>query len=127
MDKELIFKASLLQQQSDQIEQKLNLISQQLHELQHFNAELEELSKNRSKEILSSLGKGIFLKTNVSEEKLFVDVGSGVLVRKNFEETKKLIEDQTLKLNQLAEESTKDLQKVNGELSELMSKLESSK
>jgi len=127
MDKELIFKASMLQQQSEQIEQKLGLIGQQLHELRKFKSELEEIIKDDKKEILAPLGKGIFLKSTIIEDKLFVDVGAGVLVKKTPEDTQKIVEVQITRLDELADSTNEEFEKINLKLTSLMSEIEKNK
>lgn len=101
MDDELIIKLQETHRQSQEIEEKFKVVEQQLDELQKFASSLEDLDKNSNKEILASLGKGVYIKSDIKDEKLFVDVGSGVLVRKSIEESRQVVEEQSKKLNEM--------------------------
>ena len=101
MNDELIIKLQETHQQSQEIEEKFKVVEQQLDELQKFASSLEDLDKNSNKEILASLGKGVYIKSDIKDEKLFVDVGSGVLVRKSIEESRQVVEEQSKKLNEI--------------------------
>ena len=101
MDDELIIKLQETHRQSQEIEEKFKVVEQQLDELQKFASSLEDLGKNSNKEILASLGKGVYIKSDIKDEKLFVDVGSGILVRKSIEESRQVVEEQSKKLNEM--------------------------
>ena len=101
MDDELIIKLQETHRQSQEIEEKFKVVEQQLDELQKFASSLEDLDKNSNKEILASLGKGVYIKSDIKDEKLFVDVGSGILVRKSIEESRQVVEEQSKKLNEM--------------------------
>src|SRR3989344_6886921 len=101
MDQETMLKASFLERQTQELEQYLEFIDSQINELELFKENLAVLSKSEEKEILSSLGKGVFLKGNMTEKKLFVEVGSGVVLRKTPKETQETISLQVKRLKEL--------------------------
>jgi len=73
INQELLMKATMLQQQSQEIEQNLAIIDTQVSELSEFTKNLADLSSSSEKEILSSIGKGVFAKTTLADKDLFVD------------------------------------------------------
>ena len=53
------------------------------------------LCKNDEKEILASLGRGVYIKGKIEDnKKLFVEVGAGVVLKKTPFETRNIIEEQ---------------------------------
>jgi prefoldin alpha subunit len=98
---ELMMKMQESYQQSREIEEKLQIIDQQIVELQRFEISLNDMDKNESKEMLASLGKGVFVKSEMKKEKLFVDVGAGVYVRKDVDDAKKVVLEQLKRLGEL--------------------------
>jgi len=109
MNQELMFELEELNRQSKDNEERLRIVEQQILELKSFENNLEELENNENNEILASLGKGVFIKADLKEENLFVEVGSGILVKKSLGNSKKIAEQQTKKLiemkNQLLSEN----------------------
>ena len=92
MNEELLQKAVMMQQESQETERKLELIEEQLRELDEFSKGLELFEKSKEKEMLASFGKGVYVKSEIKDEKLFVNVGVGVVVRKSAAETKEIIQ-----------------------------------
>lgn len=98
MNEELIYQVSLLQQEAEKINSHLETIEKQILELNQISGYLSHINKSEEKEIISSLGKGIHLKTELKEKNLFVEVGAGVVIRKTPEEAIKVIESQLKRL-----------------------------
>jgi prefoldin alpha subunit len=99
MEEEIMFKLHQAHEQSKDIEGKMQIVEQQISELQKFGQTLSDLGENPNKEILAPLGKGVFIKSDIKDDKLFVDVGSGVLLKKSVDEAKNIIEEQKNRLN----------------------------
>ena len=127
MDQEAMLKAALFERQSQEIQEKLELVTRQIYELEQFKKNLKDFSESKEKEMLSSVGIGIYVKTSLEEKDLFVDVGAGVIVRKTPEETVKVIEDQISKLNEARIALTAQMDSFNAELQNLLEKIEKSK
>lgn len=124
MNEELMHELEEVNRESQELEEKLKIVDQQLGELKDFLAALEELSNSKEKEILASLGKGVYLKSNLSEENLFVEVGSGVLVKKSMSETKEIVEQQTSRLNALRTQIISENADINNRMQNLLNELE---
>ena len=97
---ELLMAASEIHQQAKDTEEKLSFIETQISELEEFTSNLDILISTEEKESISSLGKGVYLKTEIKEKKLFIQVGSGIVVRKTPEEAKQTISSQLQKLKE---------------------------
>ena len=97
IDQETIFKAQYLQQQMQQISENIEFLNKEIQELDVFNHSLKHLSNVKEKEMFASLGKGVYLKSQIeekSEKELLVEVGARVLVKKTPEETQEIIKKQ---------------------------------
>ncbi|MBU0907070.1 MAG: prefoldin subunit alpha [Nanoarchaeota archaeon] len=123
---ELLHRAMSLREKSEEIEKQLQFVSEQISELNRFAENLDVLMKNPEKEMLAGIGRGVHMKVSrAEEEKLFVEVGAGVVVRKTPKEAKEIVESQVKKFNEAkvqltgqlhehAEEFRKMLQEVEG-------------
>lgn len=100
MDAELIYKAQALQKQIEEMQAHADLIEREMGELVRFKNDLELLEKSQKKEVLSSLGKGVFMKTERVEKELFVEVGAGIIVKKTPLETRAVIDTQLKKITE---------------------------
>ena len=101
IDTQLLMDLELAGRKAKENEEKLEVVDKQLSELEAFNVYLKEISESEEKEILASVGKGVYLRADMRKDKLLVDVGSGVLVKKDSEETKTILKDQTQKLHEM--------------------------
>lgn len=117
---ELIFKLSMFEQQIQQLQQQLQAVEQGIVEITSLNIGLDELKDSKGKEILAPIGRGIFVKTKLLSEKLTVDVGGGNFVKKSIPETKKIIEKQIKKLEEVKKELNNNLEKLSEELVKVM-------
>ncbi|MCX6711989.1 MAG: prefoldin subunit alpha [Candidatus Woesearchaeota archaeon] len=90
----------ILDQTIRQIQQQLSILDQQLFELQRLNENLDEISKvNINSEILTPLGAGVFIKTQLKDNKdIFMNVGSNIITKKTVEESKNIINEQLQKI-----------------------------
>ncbi len=115
---ELIFKLSLLEQQSEQIEQQIHQVEQQIQEFLVLQENLNNL-KEKS-QILAPIGKGVFSKANLEEDKFFVSVGAGVMVKKSGEQAVKIIQEQISQLKEIRIQLIEAISQINSELEKLV-------
>ena len=113
---ELMQKFSMYEQQIMQLQQQLEAVEQAIVEMNSLVMGLNELIGSKDKEILAPIGRGIFVKTKLVSEDLTVDVGGKNFVKKSVPETKKLIEYQVKKLEEIKEELNDNLEEINNEL-----------
>jgi len=100
MNQELIFQASLMKKQAEELETHSELLQNQIEEMEKIKESITHILKTNEKEMLSSLGKGVHLKSELKEKALYVEVGSGVIVKKTPDETLDVINSQLRKLNE---------------------------
>ena len=90
-EKELMIKFSMFEQQIRQIQQQLEVLERNILEMNSLNFGLDEFKGAKGKDVLAQVGKNIFVKTKLAAEDLIVDIGNGNFVKKNIDDTKKLI------------------------------------
>ncbi|MBI3334403.1 prefoldin subunit alpha [Candidatus Pacearchaeota archaeon] len=124
MDEALIRQAAQLHQQAEQFEQHLAFIDSQVSELEAFSKNLLVFKESNSPELLASLGKGIFTKTTLDSKELFVEVGAGIIVKKQPVEVLSIIDSQIINLRESRMLILEQLTEHTSKLQELMHLLE---
>ena len=114
-EQELMMKLSMFEQQIQHLRQQQELVEKTIGELGALDIGLEELRGGDGKEILASVGRGIFVKAKLESEELTVDIGDKTFVKKSISETRKLIEAQLRKLEEVKEELNNSLEEVNSQ------------
>ncbi len=117
---EMMFKMQMFDQQIKQLQQQLQAIDQGISEMTALNEGLSELVGKEGKEIYAPIGRGIFAKAKLISEDLNVDVGGGNMVKKTIPETKKIIEDQLKKLDEVKKELETGMEKMGEEFKVLI-------
>ena len=124
MDEETILRISKIEERARELEDNIQLIDNQLNELEIFRYTLESVVKSKEKEILSSLGKRVYLKAKIEyKESLFVEVGAGVVVRKTPEETLKITKEQIERLQEVRGNIFLRLQSYHVELQDFINSI----
>ena len=108
------FEMQMLQSQMQQIEEQMGMVSQQILELKSLNKNLDDLSSvEEDKDMVIPLGAGIFIEVKTKGTKeVLMNVGSGVMVRKSFEDAQKILVKQVKDLEGLAAQLEGNLQKL---------------
>ncbi len=117
-EQELAFKFQMLEQQIMAIQQQLQAVEQTLIDMTSLNFGLDEIKID--KEILAQVGAGIFAKAKLISEELVVGIGDKNYIKKSIPETKKLIQEQIMKLERAKEELNYELDKINEEITRVM-------
>ncbi len=117
-EQELTFKFQMFEQQIVAIQQQLQAVEQTLLDMASLNLGLDEIKKD--KEILSPVGAGIFAKAKLISEELVVAIGEKNYIKKSIPETKKLIQEQIMKLEKVKESLDSELEKINEEITRTM-------
>jgi len=100
MDEQLLQEAAALEQYTNQLEQNREYLARQISELEEFSQYLSELIKSTEKSMLASIGKGVYLKSDIIERELFVEVGAGVIVKKTPAQLQSVISGQLVRLRE---------------------------
>lgn len=128
---EQYFKLQYLHEQINEIEKQIQLFSNQIVELTSTVQSLDEFKRiTPGTEILVPLSQGMYAKAELKDNnELLVNVGSNVSVKKNVENTKKLINNQIEEIKKIQIQMTSNLQNLTlqavplqKEISELSSK-----
>ena len=124
MNEQIIERANILHQESQAIEEQIGFVEQQISELEQFTSELNILHSGDKSEILSSLGKGVYVRGNVEKKDFFVDVGAGVVMKKSFNEVQSIIKQQLEGLKVLRENSQNRLLELRDEFERIIKNIE---
>ena len=118
---EVMQKFQAYQQQAQQIQEQIKTVNQNVQELEHLSRGLEDLKGKKGKEILTQIGRGIFVKAKLLSEKLTVDVGGGNFMPKDIGETKKVLDEQKGKLKDLENQLNKAMENLSQEVQKVLS------
>jgi len=127
MNQELILQASFLERQSQEMQNSLELIEREILDLEKFDLNLKVLSESREKEILAPFGKGTYIKSEIIDKKLFVEVGAGVIVKKTPEEARSLVQIQIRSFREARSSFIVQLENNNLKLNDSITKIEKEK
>lgn len=116
MDESTAEQVQVLYGEAQALEERLMFIDQQLRELETFKNHIKTLEGIQEKEILASLGKGVFVKGTIDKNQFFIDVGAGVIVRKQPADIRTTIEGQIGKLGEMRQQSLAYFIEINREL-----------
>jgi len=110
----------LVGQQLQQIEQQISTIDLQTKELTDLKDNLKEL-KNYSKKIIhTSIGAGIFLESELKNtDDVLLNVGAGVIIKKDTESAIKIIENQIEELKSIQSQMQSEFERLLEGLKEL--------
>ena len=127
MKEEIVVKINDVYAKLKSLEEKADIIEQQLIELENFSEVLKELDKMDGQDILAPVGKNVFMKTKPVDDKFFVDVGSGIFLRKKSDETKEAVSEQIRKLAEMRIELSAESESANEKLRDLVEEYEGEK
>jgi len=120
MNQEIIIKMQMIEQEGVQLQEKMQVMDQNIQEMHAIKTSLDNIESNNEGEMLSNLGKGIFIKTKILEKDIFVNAGKEVVVKKTIPETKQILDDQIQKLIIGKEEIMKKLEQLQLEMQKII-------
>ena len=120
MEQQHMMQIQMLQQEAQELNQQLQLIEQNISEMQELKLSLDEIEKTDKNEILSNIGKRIYLPVEIKDKNLFVEVGKGNFIKKSIPETKQVVDNQIKKLIVGKEDITKKLEELQQEVNNMM-------
>lgn len=130
MEKELqrkYIEFQLLNQHIKKIDQQLAELGQQLTGLLILKDGLGDLKKTTSKDLFVSLGPGVFLEATLKDtERVLVNVGSNILVKKLAENTKEMISGQIDEMRELIQKIEQEMETEKTQLEALQKELKDS-
>jgi prefoldin alpha subunit len=120
MDSEYLMKMQMIEQEATKLDQQLQMMDQQIQELIAIKASIEAISTTKEKEILASLGKGIFIKAEIKSQDLMVNTGKDIFIKKTPSETMQIIDSQVKRLEAGKEEFTNKIIELQSQMQVLM-------
>lgn len=123
MDASKVMEAQELERYAGELDQHQAYLDKQLVELAKFSEDVKVLEKTKEKEIHSPLGKGVYIPAQITDTKLLVEVGAGVLVKKTPAELDLVLRDQMTRLSESKAQVSSQLELVTQRLQEIMSEL----
>ena len=124
MEQQQIMQIQMMEQESQQLNQQIQYIEQNIIEMHELGLGLDEISKEESNEILASLGKGIYIPVEIKDKKLIVEIGKKNFVKKTIPETKEIIQQQLIKLIGAKDQILERLEVLHKEIEGMMKIIE---
>ena len=124
---EYLIKLQMLEQQANQFGEQLKVIEQQVHELNSLKDSIGKLNDSKGGEMFSEVGKGIYIKGELKNKEMLVDVGHKILVPKTVDEIEKIVGDQVSKFEEIKKEISTNVDHINQELDKVMKEAHSPK
>lgn len=102
LDQQKQLEMQLLNQHLQQLQEQIRTLHGQVAEVKAIREDLEELELVKNKDSITPLGAGIFLETKIKDVKnVLLNVGAGVMVKKDINSAKKIIEKQIRDLEKI--------------------------
>lgn len=124
MFKEIYLQATQLEAQLQEMQENNEAIEKQIEELEQLLQAISSISEQEDKLMLSPLGSGIYVKTEIKEDSFFINVGSGVFVKKSKQKAKETLEKQIGKLSELRFALLSQIEIIKSNLSTILEKFE---
>ncbi len=126
MEQEKLAEIANIEQLARQLEANLQMIEMEIVELENFKITLKTIVDSKQTEMLSSLGKRVYIKTDIKDiDNLFVEVGAGVVVKKSPKDSLKIAEEQISKLNEARLQISHQLEAYQRELDSFIQQMNS--
>ncbi|MBW2991835.1 prefoldin subunit alpha [Candidatus Woesearchaeota archaeon] len=114
-EQEKMLKMQILEQQIVQVQKQLQQLEGQLLDLGITKEGLNDLKKaEKGSEMLSMISPGIFVKTNLLDNKdVIINVGANVAVKKKLDDARKMVEEQVEDIKKIQDQLMSDMQKLS--------------
>lgn len=119
-EEEKLLQLQLLQQEARKLEQELVNLEARKIELEMVVNSLDEISNQKSDEVLIPIGNGVFVRGVIRDkENVLVNVGANVVMSKSVAEAKELVESQRREISTVQEELRKELVQYLNEINNI--------
>ena len=124
-EQEYFMQVNMMGQEAQRMEQQIQVIDQQIVELMAVKDSLEAIKNSNGKsEILANLGKGIFVKADLKDKDVFVNIGKDVIIKKTPEDTLKIIEHETQRMIEGKDMFIAKIQEIQEQMQSLMEEMQ---
>jgi prefoldin alpha subunit len=110
-DREEIIKINMIEQELEELGKRIEILEEQTKEIGAVRQAVSSI-EGSEKEMLASLGKGVFLRANIIDKNPLVNVGSNILIKKTPQEIKEAIDSQ----EKIMEEAKHEINERKGQL-----------
>jgi len=121
---EYIMQLAALEQEANKFQEQMQMLDTQVTEIQAIQASLHELDESKEKTIYANLGKNIFIKTEVMDKNLLVDVGNKTFLKKSIPDTLKVVEEQLSKIGDAKCQIIEKLQGLQNQMESIVAEAE---
>ena len=102
------------------LQERAQLVTQRMDEIQRTMIALEDLDKTKPNKALIPIGSGNFVQGSIENtEEVLVNVGSGIIVRKKKQESKKMLEEQIKEFEKVLQQISTSAQTILIELQKI--------
>lgn len=120
-----IYEFQILQQEMKNLEQQAGEFEERRIEMQIMKQTMDEIKGRADQSVMFPLGSGVFMAGKVDDDKrAFVNVGAGIIVKKDFEDAKCLIDKQVEQINKNMALVDNSVSHIDGQLRELAKKFQ---
>jgi len=121
---EYIMQLAALEQEATKFQEQMQMLDQQASEIMAIQDSLHELDKSKEKTIYANIGKNIFVKTEIIDKNLLVDVGNKTFLKKNIPDTLKVVEEQLSKIAEAKNKIIERLQELQQQMEAIVEQAE---
>mgnify|MGYP001561569668 CR=1 FL=1 len=114
----------MLEHKASQLSEQLQIIEQNVLDLLKLQNDLDDLKSSSGKEVFSSVGRGIFVKSKIESDSLLIDVGDGNFIRKDVDGSKKWLGQQVEQLQTIKKAFLEELDKLNKEMEDSLQEVQ---
>ena len=109
-DHEHRIREEIIMQQLAEVENQITTIESRKAELESVKQSIDDLSRQKNKDILFPIGAGVLAQGKLTDEQsLLINIGASVLIPKSTEEAKQLIDEQIRELAKLQDSLRREL------------------
>ena len=102
------------------LQERAQLVTQRMEDVQRTMIALEDLDKTKPNKALIPIGSGNFVQGSIENtEEVLVNVGSGIIVRKKKEESKKMLEEEIKDFEKILQDISTNAQAILFELQKI--------
>lgn len=102
------------------LQERAQLVTQRMEEIQRTMIALEDLDKTKPNKALIPIGSGNFVQGSIENtEEVLVNVGSGIIVTKKKQESKKMLEEQIKEFEKILQQISTSAQAILVELQKI--------
>ncbi len=119
--RELIYKLQLFQAESESLQRQASLIELSLNEIENTIQTLNSMNGVKAgQEVIVPIGAGAHIYAIIARlDKVIINIGAGISVEKNIEDTKKILEKRREELRRGYEQIINNLSTVTAEIQKL--------